>query len=98
MSLDLVTADGAVRTLTPDGAEAELFWATVGGMGLTGVIVAATVQLQRTESAYFVVDTDRTRDLDELRMLLTDGSDDTYGYSAAWSTPRRPAPRSAGPR
>jgi decaprenylphospho-beta-D-ribofuranose 2-oxidase len=83
-SLDLVTADGEVRTLTPDGPDAELFWATVGGMGLTGVIVRATVALHHTESAYFVVDTDRTRDLDELMSLLTDGSDDTYGYSAAW--------------
>jgi FAD/FMN-containing dehydrogenases len=48
------------------------------------VVVRATVQLHRTESAYFVVDTDRTADLDELMALLTDGSDDTYGYSAAW--------------
>ncbi|WP_219417319.1 FAD-binding oxidoreductase [Pseudonocardia nigra] len=84
LSLDLVTADGALRTLTPDGPDADLFWATVGGMGLTGVIVRATIQLHRTESAYFVVDTDRTTDLDELMGLLTDGSDDTYGYSAAW--------------
>ncbi len=83
-SLDLVTADGSVRRLTPDGPDSELFWATVGGMGLTGVVVRATVQLHRTESAYFVVDTDRTADLDELMALLTDGSDDTYGYSAAW--------------
>ena len=77
LSIDLVTADGSVRTLTPDGPDAELFWATVGGMGLTGVIVRATVRLHRTESAYFVVDTDRTADLDELLALLTDGSDDT---------------------
>jgi decaprenylphospho-beta-D-ribofuranose 2-oxidase len=83
-SLDLVTADGAVRTLTPDGPDAELFWATVGGMGLTGVIVRATVALHPTETAYFLVDTDRTDDLDELLGLLTDGSDDEYGYSAAW--------------
>jgi decaprenylphospho-beta-D-ribofuranose 2-oxidase len=83
-SMQLVTADGSVRELTPDGQESELFWATVGGMGLTGVVVRATVALHRTESAYFVVDTDRTADLDELMALLTDGSDDTYGYSAAW--------------
>jgi len=83
-SLDLVTADGTVRTLTPDGPEADLFWATVGGMGLTGVIVRAIVALHPTESAYFLVDTDRTDDLDELLGLLTDGSDDAYGYSAAW--------------
>jgi decaprenylphospho-beta-D-ribofuranose 2-oxidase len=84
LSMLLLTADGAVRELTPDGPESELFWATVGGMGLTGVVVRARVQLHRTESAYFVVDTDRTADLDELMGLLTDGSDDTYGYSAAW--------------
>ncbi|HEX6403770.1 MAG TPA: FAD-binding oxidoreductase [Pseudonocardiaceae bacterium] len=79
--LDLVTADGSIATLTPQD---ELFWATVGGMGLTGIIVRATIALTPVESAYFVVDTDRTADLDELLALLTDGSDDNYDYSAAW--------------
>jgi decaprenylphospho-beta-D-ribofuranose 2-oxidase len=73
-----------VHTLTPDGPQAELFWATVGGMGLTGITLRATIALKRCESAYFVVDTDRTADLDELMALLTDGSDDRYDYSAAW--------------
>ncbi len=80
-SLDLVTADGSIVTLTPDD---ELFWATVGGMGLTGIILRATIALTPVESAYFVVDTDRTATLDELMELLTDGSDDRYDYSAAW--------------
>lgn len=80
-SLDLVTADGSITTLTP---EDELFWATVGGMGLTGIIVRATIALTSVESAYFIVDTDRTANLDELMALLTDGSDDRYDYSAAW--------------
>ena len=80
-SLDLVTADGSITTLTPAD---ELFWATVGGMGLTGIIISATIALTPVESAYFVVDTDRTADLDELLTLLTDGSDDNYDYSAAW--------------
>jgi len=84
LSIDLATADGTVRTLTRDGPESELFWATVGGMGLTGIMLRATVALHRTESAYFVVDTDRTDNLDELLTLLTDGSDDRYAYSAAW--------------
>ena len=80
-SVDLVIGDGSIVTLTPDD---ELFWATVGGMGLTGIIVRATVALAHVESAYFVVDTDRTANLDELMVLLTDGSDDDYDYSAAW--------------
>ncbi|MFD3746201.1 FAD-binding protein [Nocardia sp. NPDC058633] len=83
VSMDLLTADGSVRTLTPEGAGSELFWATVGGMGLTGIVVGARVRLKHTETAYFLVDNDRTRDLDETMDLLTDGSDDGYDYSMA---------------
>ncbi|WP_369638652.1 FAD-binding protein [Nocardia sp. JMUB6875] len=81
VSMDLLTADGAVRTLTPEGAESELFWATVGGMGLTGIIVRARVRMKHTETAYFIVDNDRTANLDETMELLTGGSDDGYEYS-----------------
>src|SRR5580765_366857 len=52
-SFELVTADGQVRTLTPDGPDNELFWATVGGMGLTGVVTRATLALHHVETAYF---------------------------------------------
>ncbi|MFC6013784.1 FAD-binding protein [Nocardia lasii] len=81
VSMDMITADGQVRTLTPDGTDAALFWATVGGMGLTGIIVRARIRLKHTETAYFLVDNDRTRDLDETMELLTGGSDDGYDYS-----------------
>ncbi|GAB4583810.1 FAD-binding protein [Nocardia sp. IFM 10818] len=81
LSMDLLTADGTLRTLTPQGAEADLFWATVGGMGLTGIIVRARVRMKHTETAYFIVDNDRTDNLDETMELLTGGSDDGYEYS-----------------
>ena len=81
LSIDLLTADGEVRTLTP---ESELFWATVGGMGLTGIIVKATVRLKRVETAYFLVDNVQTKNLDELLEHFLDGSDDNYTYSVAW--------------
>ncbi|MFI5778309.1 FAD-binding protein [Nocardia sp. NPDC051570] len=81
LSMDLLTADGSVRTIGPEGDAAELFWATVGGMGLTGIVLRARVRMKHTESAYFIVDNDRTNSLDETMELLTGGSDDGYEYS-----------------
>src|SRR5690606_35517843 len=54
-SIDLLTADGAVRTISPS-EDAELFWATVGGNGLTGVILRATIVMAPTETAHFLND------------------------------------------
>lgn len=81
ISMELLKADGTIATLTPDGSDAELFWATVAGMGLTGIVVRARVRMTRTETAYFIADHDRTRNLDETMELLTGGSDEGYDYS-----------------
>lgn len=83
LSMDVVTGEGEMRTLTPSGPEAELFWATVGGMGLTGIVLRATLRLQPTQTAYFVVDTERATDIDDLMARLSD-NDDAYTYSVAW--------------
>ena len=48
-SLVLALPDGTTRTLTPAGSPEE-FWATCGGMGLTGTIVEATFACQRIET------------------------------------------------
>ena len=83
-SMDLLTADGDIRQLTPDGPEAELFWATVGGNGLTGIILRATIEMTPTETAYFIADGDVTAGLDETIAFHSDGSEDDYTYSSAW--------------
>jgi decaprenylphospho-beta-D-ribofuranose 2-oxidase len=80
--LSLLLADGSVVELGPD-RRPELFWATVGGMGLTGVILDATVRLLRIETSRCSVDTTRTPDLDTLLALMDEG-DRYYRYSVAW--------------
>lgn len=80
VSLDLVTADGAVSTLTPGD---DLFWATVGGMGLTGVIVRATLQLHHVETAYFTVDTEQIDNLADL-MARQSVDDERYAETVSW--------------
>lgn len=82
VSLDLLTADGSVRTFTPE-SEPRLFWATVGGMGLTGVVLRAAIRATPVETAFFAVDTERTRNLDDLMERLQ-ANDDQYTYSVAW--------------
>src|SRR6202042_1110125 len=61
---DLLLPDGSERRVTPD-AEPALFWATAGGMGLTGIMLRAGVQLIRVETSRLTVDTVRTADIDE---------------------------------
>ena len=57
-SLVLARPDGSTVTLTPE-ATPEAFWATCGGMGLTGTVVEATVALYPIPSSRLAVDTDR---------------------------------------
>lgn len=82
--MHLLTADGEVRRLTPTGPDAELFWATVGGNGLTGIILRATIAMTPTETAYFIADGDVTAGLDETIAFHSDGTEANYTYSSAW--------------
>lgn len=75
--------------LTPAGERLEVspgddaFEATAGGMGLTGVVVEATLRTIRVETSRMRVDTERAADLDDV-LTRMDATDDSYGYSVAW--------------
>ncbi|MFD5334815.1 FAD-binding oxidoreductase [Streptomyces hawaiiensis] len=80
LALELLTADGEIRTVVPG---TPLFDATAGGMGLTGVILTATIRLQPVETSLMSVDTERATDLDDLMARLA-ATDHRYRYSVAW--------------
>lgn len=97
VSMELLVADGRVLHLepngTPDDPNGELFWATVGGMGLTGIILRAQIKMTRTETAYFIADGDRTPNLDATIEFHSDGSEKNYTYSSAWFDAISPEPK-----
>lgn len=81
-SLTLRTGSGEVLTVTP-GEMPEIFWATTGGMGLTGVILDATFDLIPVETSLISVDEERCADLDRLMASMSE-RDDRFRYSVAW--------------
>jgi len=64
LALGLLTATGEVLELTPE-QDGDLLRATIGGMGLTGVILWAQIKLRALTSPSLAVDIDRVSSLEE---------------------------------
>lgn len=79
-ALGLLTSAGQIVELVP-GATDGLFEATLGGMGLTGVILWARIAVRPAPGSLLSVDTDRASDLDHALALL---SSPGGSYRVAW--------------
>jgi decaprenylphospho-beta-D-ribofuranose 2-oxidase len=81
LEMRVVTPRGPA-TISPDH-DGELFWATMGGMGLTGVVSSVTLKLLKIETDQVLIDTQRFANLDEVMSEMTSG-DENFRYSVAW--------------
>lgn len=64
----LLLADGSTRWVTPD--DREVFAATLGGMGLTGIVLDAEIALRRITTTWLRATTRTTDDLDATLSVL----------------------------
>ena len=83
-SMRVLLSSGEIVRLSPE-ENAAWFWATVGGMGLTGVVLDAEIRMLKIGSSRVRVETERLTDFDAVvAAMSSDGADDTYRYSVAW--------------
>ena len=81
-SVTLLTADGNRRAIT-EASDPLLWWATIAGMGLTGIVIDATFRVLPIETGRCLVDTERLPNLEALLERMESG-DHLYRYSVAW--------------
>lgn len=79
--MNVLTGTGEVLT-TSRLQHSDLFWATCGGMGLTGVILEVCFRLKKVETSHIKQKQIKAENLDEVMVLFAEHSD--YTYSVAW--------------
>ena len=80
--ITVLTSDGTEVACGPD-LERELFLATVGGMGLTGLIAEVTLRLRPVESGWIVMESEGVPDLDRMVSALESSGRD-WPYTVGW--------------
>ena len=82
LDFTLLTPGQGVITCSRD-ENADVFWATTGGIGLTGIILTARIELAPVQTAYIKVDYRRAENLDAALASMAE-LDNAYRYSVAW--------------
>ena len=82
VSLELLTSKG-IRRICSASENPELFAATIGGLGLTGLVVSASIQLKRIASPFLSGTSTKFENLDEFFQLNASALQD-YEYTVSW--------------
>jgi FAD/FMN-containing dehydrogenase len=82
LAFELARSDGSRLSCTPT-QNAELFAATIGGMGLTGLVTQVTLQLMKVESGEMLQETLHFDGLGRFFEIAAE-SDATHDYTVAW--------------
>lgn len=77
----LMTENGEIITCSRE-ENSDKFWATIGGMGLTGIILTAKFKLKNIESAYIRQESIKADNLDEIFKLFDES--ESWTYTVAW--------------
>ena len=82
LQFELLRSDGSRRVCSAEH-NADWFAATIGGLGLTGLITWAQIRLRRIDNTFVDSETIRFRSLDEF-FELSAASERSHEYTAAW--------------
>ena len=78
---DLINGNGEIIRCTRT-SHADLFWNTIGGMGLTGIILSARFRLKKVETAYVRRESIKAPNLEAAMKIFEESTD--WTYSMAW--------------
>lgn len=81
IEFNLMIENGEIITCSRE-ENTDKFWATIGGMGLTGIILTAKFKLKNIESAYIRQESIKAENLDEIFQLFEES--ESWTYTVAW--------------
>lgn len=77
----IITQDGEIKKCSRE-ENSDLFWNTIGGMGLTGIIISAKFTLKRIQTAYIKQKVLKAENLEEIFKFFEEC--ENWTYSVAW--------------
>jgi decaprenylphospho-beta-D-ribofuranose 2-oxidase len=81
MHFHLLTGSGTIIKCSKDENQ-DLYWQTIGGMGLTGIILSARFRLKKIENVFIYQESIKAKNLDEIFDLFEESED--WTYTVAW--------------